>query len=304
MSFRSYRIWLLCLVLLPAGVLAFSADEPARPPEVPVARPVVREVTDYEDFVGRVEASKRVEVRSLVTGYLVKTAFQEGAEVKKGDLLFEIDPRLYQVELDLALAQVELDKAALKLAQVTLAARNQLDQDKAAVDVAIARVKASEASAELHKFNLSCCKVTAPISGRIARTSLTPGDLVKEKETLLAVLVNDKPAYVYFGVDERTYLRRFASMREGKDEMRKPPVAIGLASEEDFPHRGLVDGVEAVFNNKTGTIPHRAVLPNPDRRLVPGMFVRVRLTISAAQGLAGRRSRHRLGPGTQIRLHR
>lgn len=141
MSFRSYRIWLLCLVLLPAGVLAFSADEPARPPEVPVARPVVREVTDYEDFVGRVEASKRVEVRSLVTGYLVKTAFQEGAEVKKGDLLFEIDPRLYQVELDLALAQVELDKAALKLAQVTLAARNQLDQDKAAVDVAIARVK-------------------------------------------------------------------------------------------------------------------------------------------------------------------
>ena len=121
MSIRSCRLWLLCLVLLPAGSLAASADEAAKPPEVPAARPVVREVTDYEEFTGRTEASQRVEVHPLVTGFLVKTAFQEGAEVNKGDLLFEIHPGHYQAELNQALSQVELDKAAVKLAQATLA---------------------------------------------------------------------------------------------------------------------------------------------------------------------------------------
>ncbi len=271
MSFRSGRIWLLCLVLLPAGSPAASADEPARPPEVPVARPVVREVIDYEEFTGRTEASQRVNLRPLVTGYLVKTACQEGAEVKKGDLLFEIEPTLYQARLDAALAELELTK--FELAQANR-------QGKAEADLARVRVKGAEARAALHKFELSCCKVTAPISGRITKIYLTPGNLVQEKETL-AVLVNDQPVHVCFGIDERTYLRWFPSMWKGKEDKHKPPVAIGLASEEDFPHRGQVDAIEAVFKNETGTIPVRAVLDNKDGRLAPGLFVRVRLELSA-----------------------
>jgi RND family efflux transporter MFP subunit len=274
MRLRSCRLWLLCLVLLPAGVAVSAADEPGKPPQVPIARPVVRQVTDYEDFTGRVEASQRVAVRPFVTGILLKVACQEGTEVKKGDLLFEIDPRLYQIELNQALAQVEVDKAALRLAQAN-------PQAKAEVDLALARVRASEARAELHKFNLSLCKVIAPISGRIARTDLTPGNLVTEKQTVLADLIDDQPVHVSFGVDERTYLQALTALREGKGETRKPPVAIGLASEEDFPHRGVMDNVDSSFNNETGTIRMRAVLPNPERRLVPGMVVRVRLTLGA-----------------------
>ena len=157
----------------------------------------------------------------------------------------------------------------------------QLDQEKTEVNVAIARVKLSEAKAELHKLNLSLCKVTAPISGRIARTYLTPGNLVKGEQTLLAVLINDNPIHVHFSMDERTYFQTLVSMREGKVETRKPPVAIGLASEEDFPHHGLVDAFEPDFKNETSTVRVRAVLDNKDRLLVPGMFVRVRLALSA-----------------------
>ncbi len=294
MSIRPCRLWLLCLLLLPAGGRAQSADELAKPPEVPVARPVVREVTDSEDFTGRADASASVELRARVTGYLVKTAFQEGGEVKQGDLLFEIDPRPYQAQLDQALAQVELGKAALKLARATLAraqalakqapgsvTQQQLDQDQGAVEEASARLKAYEASTEIYKLNLSFCKITAPISGKIGRALLTPGNLAVQDQTLLATLVNEKPICVYFDVDERTLLRLRTLMREEKTEDRKRPVAVGLAGEEGFPHQGVVDFINNEVDPKTGSIRLRAVLANKERRLVPGMFVRVRLAMGA-----------------------
>jgi RND family efflux transporter MFP subunit len=268
MSFCSCRFWLLGLVLLAVGSPAASAGEPAKPPEVPVVRPVVREVTDYEEFIGRTEASQRVELRSLVSGVLLKAACQEGAEVKKGDLLFEISPVLYKAQLDADLAEVELSKLELKLAQAK-------HQSKAEVDLAVARVKASEARAELRKVTLKDCKITAPINGRIAGPCLTPGNLVDEGKTILTVLVNDNPLHVSFAIDDRTYLRRFPTRR---DETRKLPVAIGLDIEKELPYRGVVDGVEADFKR---TIRMRVVLPNPDRRLVAGMLVRGRLALGA-----------------------
>jgi len=294
MSARSCRIWLLCVVLLPIGGRVRSADEPAKPPEVPVARPVSREVTDYEDFTGRADASASVEVRARVTGYVVKTAFQEGGEVKQGDLLFEIDPRPYQAQLDQALSQVELHKASLKLARVTLArdqavakqapgsiTQQQLDQDQAAVEEALARLKAYEAATEVYKLNLSFCKITAPISGKIGRALVTPGNLVNQDQTLLAVLVSEKPTHVYFDVDERTLLRLLDLMRKDRLEDRKLPVVVGLAGEEGFPHSGVVNFIDNQFDPKSGAIRLRAVLANKDGRMVPGMFVRVRLAMGA-----------------------
>jgi membrane fusion protein, multidrug efflux system len=294
MHFRSCRIWFLCFVLLPASGTGHSAEEPAKIPEVPVARPVVREVTDHEDFTGRTEASTRVDLKPRVTGYLTTALFKEGDQVKKGDVLFEVDPRPYQAQLDLALSQVDLSKATLRLARATLARDQavaksapgsvsplQLDQDQAAVDEALARVKAAEAGAEVCKLNLSFCKVTAAISGQIGRRQVDPGNLVNQDQTLLGVLVVPDPMYVSFDVDERTFLRLRRLMPEGKVETGKLPVAVGLADEEGFSLRGVLESHDSQVNAETGAIRMRTVLANKDRLLAPGMFVRVRLALSA-----------------------
>jgi multidrug efflux system membrane fusion protein len=292
MNARSSHLWFLCFVLLPASEIARAQDNAAKVPEVLVARPVVRQVTDYEDFTGRTEASTRVDLRPRVAGYLNSTRFKEGDLVNKDDVLFEIDPRPYQAQFNQALSQVDLNKATLKLARATLE-RNQalakavqggvtpqqLDQDQAAVNEAAARLKASEAGAQLCQLNLSFCKVTAPISGRIGLRHVDPGNLVKQDETLLAVLVGQDPMYVYFDMDERTYLRLRQSLRESKVEAGKLPVMIGLSNEEGFPQRGILDATDNRVDPEAGTIRVRAVLANKERLLVPGLFVRVRLAL-------------------------
>jgi RND family efflux transporter MFP subunit len=294
MNYRTCHIWSLSLLLLPAGRTAHSAEEPARVPEVSVTRPVVREVTDHEDFTGRTEASTRVDLRPRVAGYLTATRFKEGDLVNKGDILFEIDPRPYQAQLDQAVSQVDLNKATLRLARATLArdqalakaargsvSPQQLDHDQAAVDEALARIKAGEASAEVCKLNLSFCKVTAPINGRIGQRLVDPGNLVNQDQTLLAVLVGEDPMYVYFDIDERTFLWVRRSNQKGKLDAGKLPVAVGLADEEGFPRQGVLDFTADRVDPETGAIHLRAVLPNKDKLLAPGLFVRVRLALGA-----------------------
>jgi multidrug efflux system membrane fusion protein len=282
------------LVLLQAGRTADAGEKPAKVPEVSVARPVVREVADHEDFTGRAEASTRVDLRPRVTGYVTSAPFKEGDLVRQGDILFEIDPRPYQAQLNQALSQAALHKASLQLARATLT-RNQalakaapgsispqqLDQDQAAVEEALARLKAAEASTEVSKLNLSFCKVTAPIGGRIGQRLVDPGNLVNQDQTLLAVLISQDPSHVYFDIDERTLLRLLRSKREGKEEAGKLPVAVGLADEEGFPHRGVLDFADNRVDADTGAIRLRTTLPNKNRLLVPGMFVRVRLAMGA-----------------------
>jgi multidrug efflux system membrane fusion protein len=154
---------------------------------LPVSKRVQREVTDYVDFTGRTNAIEAVDVRPRVTGYLVQMPFKEGSEVKKGDLLFEIDPRPYQAQLDQAQGQVELNQASHLLAQTNLArdqavanasrgsiTQQQLDQDKAAVDEAAARIKAAQAAVEVYKLNLEFTKVASPIDGQISRKRRLP----------------------------------------------------------------------------------------------------------------------------------
>ncbi len=293
MNTRSVGVWLSCSFLVLACESVRTAEEPAaKPLEVPVARPIVREVTDYEDFTGRTEAVNRVDLRARVTGYLVKSFFKEGSEVKQGDLLFEIDPRPYQAQMDRAEAAVHLAEAQLKLAEADLqrakallaqkvVAPGEIDKPVAERAEAEARVRAAKAGLEVARLNLDFTRVRAPIAGRIGRQLLTPGNLVSADETILATVVSRDPMYVYFDVDERTLLRLRRSMREGKEKPEMMPVFIGLAGDEGHPQRGVVDFTDNQVNAETGTIRMRAVLPNKDDLLVPGLFVRVRLALGA-----------------------
>jgi multidrug efflux system membrane fusion protein len=284
--------WLSCPLLFLAFVAPCTADEP---PAVQVVQPLAREVTDREGFTGRTQPAQHVELRARVTGYLLKVSFEDGAEVKKGDALFEIDPRPYQAQLDEAQAQLALHEASLRLAK-TVYERNlalnakvpgavtqqQLDQDKAAMEEAQARVAAAKATVELRKLNLSYTHVTAPITGRISRRFVDTGNLVKADDTILATMVSKAPMYVYFDLDERTYLKLQKAVREKKVKpMTELPVMVGLTNEEGFPRRGTVDFTDSAVNPSTGTIGVRAVLPNADGSLSPGLFCRVRLAIGA-----------------------
>jgi multidrug efflux system membrane fusion protein len=291
---------IVTLGLAAAGGCEHSPElAPPEPPALPVSHPVSREVTDFVDFTGRTDAVQAVDVRARVTGYLIQMPFKEGAEVKKGDLLFEIDPRPYQAQLDQALGQVELAKATRTLAQITYArdqeiartpgavSQQLLDQDRASVAQTEAQVKAFEASAQVFRLNVGYCKVTAPIDGRVSRYFLTLGNLINQDQTLLTTVVSVDPMYTYFDMDEPTLLRIRRAVNEGR--IKRPqsgemPVMMALQGEEGFPHPGRVDFVNNQVNPTTGSISVRGVFPNPlpasgDRLLSPGMFVRIRLPI-------------------------
>jgi RND family efflux transporter MFP subunit len=213
-----------------------------------VVRPVVREVTDYEVFAGRVEAVNRVDVRARVTGYLLKATFQDGADVKQGDVLFEIDARPYRAEMDRAEAALALAEDRFKRADAehkraaALFARNVIAQEelkKTAAEraEAEAQVQLAQANREVARLNLNFTHVHAPVSGRIGRRLLDPGNLVRADESLLAVIVSVDPVYVYFHIDERTLLRLLRSRQKAPQD-EKTPAAVALADEQGFPHRG------------------------------------------------------------------
>lgn len=208
------------MALAMSGGCQRPAPQVAAPedPVLPVSKPVQRVVTDYVDFTGRTDAVQAVDVRPRVTGYLIRMPFKEGSDVKKGDLLFEIHPRPYQAQLDQAKSQVALNEAQLKLAQTTYrrdlplrasgaVTQQDLDTERAAVDEATARIRASQAALEVYNLNLAFTKVTSPIDGRVSRYYLTAGNLVNQDQTLLTTVVSLDPIHVYFDVDEPTVLR-------------------------------------------------------------------------------------------------
>jgi multidrug efflux system membrane fusion protein len=252
------------------------------------------------EFTGRTDAVKAVDIRARVTGYLIKMPFKEGAEVKKGDLLFEIDPRPYQAQLDQAKGQVTLNEASLKLAKSTYerdrainarvsggVSMQQLDQDRAAVEEADARLKAYKASLEIYQLNLDFTRVKSPIDGQVSRYYMTEGNLVNQDQTLLTTVLSLNPMYAYFDLDEPTLLRIRRAINEGKIKLPSNgefPVLMGLQGEEGFPHRGKIDFVNNQVNSTTGSISVRGIFPNPRpkggvRLLSAGMFVRIRLPI-------------------------
>lgn len=262
-------------------------------PEVIVAEPVIREITDYEDFSGRTEAINSIEVRARVTGYLDKVRFTEGMEVKKGDPLFEIDPRAYRAEVnrteasvaqnDSRLKRLEMDrKRAAELISTRAISQEDFDRITGDYNEAAAAVKVAEAAGELARLNLNFCVVTAPISGKISRQLIDPGNLVRADDTLLTTIIAHDPIYAYFDVDERTMLKMRRKIRSGQIKSIREasvPVFLGLVDEEGFPHEGKIDFVDNRVDAMTGTLRLRAVFRNPNRLLTPGLFVRVRQPI-------------------------
>jgi RND family efflux transporter MFP subunit len=267
------------------------------PIPVTVSYPVEREVTDYSDFTARTAAVDSVEVRAHVWGYLDKVNFKEGALVKKGEVLFEIDPRPYEALLNQAKAKVAQDEAQLKSdeaeyqrqAQTFRAgAGSQSDLDKAlaAKDVDRANIAADKAQVASRELDLSYTKVLAPVSGRVSRYVVTVGNLIQSGDqaggTLLTTIVSVDPMYAYFDVDEHAVLRVRKLIREGKAKSAREsewPVAMGLANETGFSHTGTINFVDNQINAKTGTLRVRGVFPNKDEVLTPGLFARVRVPV-------------------------
>ncbi len=266
-----------------------------KPIEIIANLAVTREVIDYEDFTGRIEAEKRVDLRSRVTGYLRKVNFIEGDPVKEGDVLYEIDPQVYDAELHKADANIVLSVARMKrldadLARATsLRSRNAISQedfDKVSGDQSEAKASLSvaEASRELAKVNLAYTKIKAPISGLASRTMMDAGNLVKADDTILTMLVSLDPVFAYFDVDERTLLKVRRLIREGKIKSAREsevPVFLSLSDETEFSHAGTINFVDNHVDPATGTLRLRGVFQNPKGLMTPGLFVRVRLPIGA-----------------------
>ncbi|MGA2616285.1 MAG: efflux RND transporter periplasmic adaptor subunit [Thermoguttaceae bacterium] len=284
----------LCLGL--TGCSRAPSQAPlAAPVTVAVSYPVEREVTDYADFTARIAAVDSVEVRAHVWGYLQKVNFQEGALVKKGDVLFEIDPRPYQAMLNQAKAKVAQDEAQLafdeaeygrnlRLAATKAVSQSDLDKSVAARNVDIANVAADKAVVASRQLDLEYTKVTAPVSGRVSRYHVTVGNLIQSADqasvTLLTTIVSVDPMHAYFDVDERTVQRVRQWIPEGRTKSVRDmgwPVTLGLATEEGFPHQGTINFVDNQLNPKTGTLRVRGVFPNKDEALSAGFFARVRV---------------------------
>ncbi|MFC3660376.1 efflux RND transporter periplasmic adaptor subunit [Luteimonas notoginsengisoli] len=258
------------------------------PPEVSVATVLSKSVHQWDTFNGRVTAVESVELRPRVSGYVQRVAFDEGQEVKKGELLFVIDPRPYRAALDKAQAQLQRARAEAKLAQAQDAraqalieakaiSREEFETRKAATAQGDAGVRAAEAAVAAAALDLQFTQVRAPINGRIGRAMVTEGNLAQADATLLTTLVSQDPMYVYFESDEQTYLRYGELARKGERTRSSNPVRVGLANETGFPHEGTVDFVDNQVDPATGTIRARAVLPNADRSLTPGLFARVQV---------------------------
>lgn len=263
------------------------------PPQVSAAPVLVKQVSQWDEFSGRVEAVQSVELRPRVSGYIDKVNYVEGQEVKKGDVLFTIDARSYQAEFNRA--QAELARArtqatlarseserARRLAEQQAIAAETAEQRRAAADQSGAQVMAAQAALDAARLNLEFTKVRAPIDGRAGRAMVTAGNLVTagDAASVLTTLVSLDTVHVYFDADESTFLRYAQMARKGERPSERDealPVKVGLSGEEGFPHDGKVDFLDNQVARSTGTIGVRALLDNRERLFTPGLFARVRL---------------------------
>jgi len=276
--------------LVPILLLPGCASKPADPPPAPavtVAAVPDRDITEWDEFTGRFEAVEQVEIRPRVAGYIKRVAFAEGKEVKKGDILFEIDARPY--EADLQRAEAELERArsgadlaardvqrAQRLVDVQAISREEFDTRVSGQGQGDASVRAAEAAVRTAHLNLEWTRVRSPIAGRVSRAEVTAGNLVQAgppTATLLTTVVSLDPIYVYFDGDEQTYLKYAGLARDART-----PLYMGLMNEDGrFPHQGYVDFVDNTLNPQSGTIRVRAVFSNKDRLFTPGLFARLKL---------------------------
>jgi RND family efflux transporter MFP subunit len=291
----------MCLVVTLAWLgsgcgRSHDAGPPA--PKVSVARPLVREIVEWDEYTGRIQALDAVEVRPRVSGYVDSIHFADGAVVKEGDLLFVIDPRPYEATLRQAQAQVEVAQARVEVARSETARGERLlgsramsaeeaERRVATLHEAAATLTAAQATVEAAALDVQFTRVLAPLAGRAGRHLVDEGNLVTggaTNATLLTTIVSLDPVHCYFDADERQALKYTRLAQRGERASSRDvnnPVEVGLADETGFPHKGWMDFVDNQLDIGTGTIIGRAVVPNPDLLLSPGMFVRMRLPGSA-----------------------
>ena len=297
-SAASPPIKLGVLVMLTATVLALAAcsDPPAASappaPQVSVTTVSARALTQWDEFNGRIEAVDRVALRPRVSGYIERVNFTEGQEVEQGDVLFVIDARRYEAAL--AGAQADLLRArttaqlrateaarAQRLVAAKAVSNEEFDQRRAAAAQARADVQAAQAAVETAALNVSFTQVRAPISGRTGRALITAGNLVNaDGDSVLTTLVSLDRVHVHFDADERRFLRYAELARTGarpSEQGGGVQVKVGLLGESGHPHEGRADFVDNAVDRASGTIRVRALLDNTDRKLVPGLYARVRL---------------------------
>lgn len=254
------------------------------PPEVTVAQVLVRAVSDSNEFTGRLQAVDTIQLRPRVSGYVDSVHFTEGAMVKKGQLLFRIDPRPYQAEVDRLQANLSQARSELSLADANAArgqklleqhaiSREEGDRLSTAALSAKAQLASTGAALDAAKLNLGFTEVRAPIDGRVSNALVTPGNLVTSNDVLTSV-VSVNPVYAYFDVDEHSYLKLEQLRRE---RGVAPKVAMALSNEQGFPHAGRIDFVDNQLRAGSGTIRLRAVFDNADGSYTPGLYVRVQL---------------------------
>ncbi len=292
---------LLSSCLAASGCSNTKANEKPKPlpPEVGVTTPTFQEVTDYEEFIGHTEAVNTVQVMARVTGYLDKVNFQDGDEVEAGKELFQIDDRPYKAEFDRMKATLEQGVARLSRLTndhnraVALMARNaigreEFDRINGDFEEAKALVGVYTASLARAELDLKFTRVTAPISGRLSRRMVDPGNLVKADDTILTSIVSLDPMYAYFDIDERTILKLRRLIADGKIKSRADgaviPVLVGLSDEPEANHSGTINFTDNKVMTGTGTLQARGVVSNPKPRMLsPGLFVRVRLPVGGSK---------------------
>jgi len=288
-SLRVYpRGWAAAAVFVLTASACSKAPPPMQAPQVTVAPAIERVVADWDEFTGHFQAVNSVEVRPRVGGFVQRVAFTEGAMVHQGDVLFVIDQRPYEADVARAeavlaqartrnqLAGMEVERAK-KLVSSQAISREELDARTSGQAEGDAAIRAAEAAVKIARLNLEWTVVRAPISGRVGRAEITPGNLVQAgppAATLLTTIVSLDPIYVYFDTDEQAYLKYMGAQSTGPKGRQ---VLIGLANETGFPHEGRLNFVDNRVDGASGTISARALLSNPNGLFTPGLFARVRL---------------------------
>ncbi len=297
---QAISAWIICLIVL--VLLAACKEKPGfspPPPSVAVAQPVQRTVTDYLDLTGNTQAIQTVQLVARVSGYLEKVLFQDGQLVKKGQLLFLIQQNTYQDTLRQNEAQIQQQKAQLEYAGKQFVRYSNLLQEKATSqenvdnwryqrDSAEANLKVAEAARDLSKLNLNYTEVVAPFDGRIDRRLVDPGNLVgSAQNTVLAEVNQIDPIYIYFTVSDLDLARLMKEARwtPGKTNAQNWPVLAGLTSEEGYPHQGRLDFASISLTSTTGTLLMRGIFPNPEGKILPGLYARVHVPLKKGPAL-------------------
>ncbi|WP_416773373.1 multidrug efflux RND transporter periplasmic adaptor subunit MexE [Pseudomonas sp. RHF3.3-3] len=278
---------LAVVVMSACGKAPVAAGGAMPAAKVSVAKVIEQPVNEWDEFTGRLEAPETVEIRPRVSGQIDQVAFTEGALVKKGDLLFQIDPRPYQAEVHRLEAQLQQARAtANRTANEAERGKRLLTSNAISTELADTRtstaqeakaaVDATQAQLDLARLNLSFTRVTAPITGRVSRAEITAGNIVTADVTPLTSVVSTDKVYAYFDADERVYLKYTQLARQGK-RGQTTPVYLGLSNETGNPHLGQMNFVDNQVNPRTGTIRGRAVFDNSDGSFTPGLYARLKL---------------------------